>query len=267
VIGNDAENFSAGVNLGLALYAANLALWPLIEQTVELGQHTLQTLKYAPFPVVGAPSGLALGGGCEVLLHCDAVEAHAESYIGLVESAVGLLPAWGGSTQYLIRWLAHPDRPGGLTPAVSKAFETIALARVSKSAAEARDLLFLRPQDGIVMNRDRVLAVAKARALAMADGYRPTQRATNKLPGRAARIGLQLAVEAFRRLGKASAHDAIVARHLAEILTGGGTDPTETVTEDDLLALERRAIMALIRTSATLARMEHMLETGKPLRN
>ena len=122
VIGNDAENFSAGVNLGLALYAANLALWPLVEQTVELGQHTFQALKYAPFPVVGAPSGLALGGGCEVLLHCDAVEAHAESYIGLVELAVGLLPAWGGSTQYLIRWLTYPDRPGGLIPAVSQGF-------------------------------------------------------------------------------------------------------------------------------------------------
>jgi 3-hydroxyacyl-CoA dehydrogenase len=211
---------------------------------------------------------MAMGGGCELLLHCDAVEAHAESYVGLVEAAVGLVPAWGGSTQYLIRWLSHPDRPGGPIPAVTKAFETIALARVSKSAVEARDLLFLRPQDGIVMNRDRVLASAKARALAMAEeGYRPPPRPTVRLPGRAARVALKLAVEGFRRLGKASAHDALVARHLAEVLTGGDTDPTEAVTEDDLLALERRAVAALIRTPATLARMEHMLETGKPLRN
>ena len=268
VVGGDAEHFSAGVNLGLALYAANLAFWPLLEETVELGQRTFQALKYAPFPVVGAPSGMALGGGCELLLHCDAVEAHAESYVGLVEAAVGLVPAWGGSTRYLIRWLSHPDRPGGPIPAVTKAFETIALARVSKSAAEARDLLFLRPQDGIVMNRDRVLASAKARALAMADeGYRPPPPPTVRLPGRAARVALKLAIEGFRRLGKASAHDALVARHLAEVLTGGDTDPTEAVTEDDLLALERRAVAALIRTPATLARMEHMLETGKPLRN
>src|SRR4051794_5564622 len=267
VVGNDGEHFSAGVNLGLALYAANLALWPVLEETVALGQNVLRALKYAPFPVVGAPSGLALGGGCEVLLHCDAVEAHAESYIGLVESAVGLVPAWGGTTQYLVRWLTHPARPGGLVPAVTKAFETIALARVSRSAAEARDLLFLRPQDGIVMDRDRVLAAAKARAIAMVEGYRPPAPSSIRLPGRAARVALKLAVEGFRRLGKASAHDAVVARHLAEVLTGGDTDPTETVGEEELLALERRAIMALIRTPATLARMEHMLETGKPLRN
>jgi 3-hydroxyacyl-CoA dehydrogenase len=268
IIGGDAEHFSAGVNLGLALYAANLAAWTLLEETVELGQRTFQALKYAPFPIVGAPSGMALGGGCELLLHCDAIEAHAESYIGLVEAGVGLVPAWGGSTQYLIRWLSHPDRPGGPTPAVTKAFETIALARVSTSAAEARGLLFLRPGDGIVMNRDRVLASAKARALTMAEeGYRPPPRPTVRLPGRAARIALKLAIEGYRRLGKASAHDALVARYLAEILTGGDTDPTGEVGEDDLLALERSAVMVLIRTPATLARMEHMLETGKPLRN
>jgi 3-hydroxyacyl-CoA dehydrogenase len=268
VVGGDAEHFSAGVNLGLALYAANIAFWPLLEETVELGQRTFQAVRYAPFPVVGAPAGMALGGGCELLLHCAAVEAHAESYIGLVEAGVGLVPAWGGSTRYLIRWLEHPDRPGGPIPAVTKAFETIALARVSRSAAEARDLLFLRPGDGIVMNRDRVLAAAKARALAMAEaGYRPPPRPSVRLPGRAARVALKLVVEGYRRLGKASAHDALVARHLAEILTGGDTDPTRAVGEDELLALERRAVMALIRTPATLARMEHMLETGKPLRN
>ena len=117
------------------------------------------------------------------------------------------------------------------------------------------------------MDRDRALAAAKARAIAMVEGYRPPAPSSIRLPGRAARVALKLAVEGFRRLGKASAHDAVVARHLAEVLTGGDTDPTETVGEEELLALERRAIMALIRTPATLARMEHMLETGKPLRN
>jgi 3-hydroxyacyl-CoA dehydrogenase len=267
VIGNDAEQFSAGANLAQALYAANLALWPRLEEIVHLGQETLRALKYAPFPVVGAPSGLAVGGGCEVLLHCDAIEAHAESYIGLVETGVGLVPAWGGTTQYLLRWLAHPDRPGGAMPAVTRAFETIALAKVARSAAEARDLLFLRPRDGIVMHRDRVLAAAKDRAVALARDYRPPEPPTVKLPGCAGRIALKLAVEGFRRLGKATAHDAVVAQHLAEVLTGGDSDAREGVSEAKLLELERRALMALIRTPATLARMEHMLETGRPLRN
>jgi 3-hydroxyacyl-CoA dehydrogenase len=267
VIGNDADQFSAGANLGLALYAANLALWSRLEEIVRQGQAILQSLKYAPFPVVGAPSGLAVGGGCEVLLHCDAIEAHAESYVGLVEVGVGLIPAWGGTTQYLLRWLARPDRPGGAMPAVTKAFETIALAKVARSAAEARDLLFLRPSDGIVMHRDRVLAAAKARAIDLAQGYRPPEPPVVKLPGRAGRIALDLAVAGFRRLGRATAHDAVVARHLAEVLTGGDADVRAGVGEATLLELERRALMVLIRTPATLARMEHLLETGRPLRN
>jgi 3-hydroxyacyl-CoA dehydrogenase len=267
VIGNDADQFSAGANLGLALYAANLALWPRLEEIVRRGQEALRALKYAPFPVVGAPSGLAVGGGCEMLLHCDAVVAHAESYIGLVEVGVGLVPAWGGTTQYLLRWLAHPDRPGGPMPAVMKAFETIALAKVARSAAEARDLLFLRPDDEIVMHRDRVLAAAKDRAIALAQGYSPPLPPVVRLPGRAGRIALKLAIEGFRRLGRATAHDALVARHLAEVLTGGETDATAGMSEAALLDLERRAVLALLRTPATLARMEHLLATGKPLRN
>ena len=267
VIGNDADQFSAGANLGLALYAANLALWPRLEEIVRRGQEALRALKYAPFPVVGAPSGLAVGGGCEVLLHCDAVVAHAESYIGLVEAGVGLVPAWGGTTQYLLRWLAHPDRPGGPMPAVMKAFETIALAKVARSVAEARDLLFLRPEDEIVMHRDRVLAAAKDRAIALAQGYSPPSPPVVRLPGRAGRIALKLAIEGFRRLGRATAHDALVARHLAEVLTGGDTDATAGVGEPALVDLERRAVLALVRTPATLARMEHLLATGKPLRN
>ncbi|MGC2855556.1 3-hydroxyacyl-CoA dehydrogenase NAD-binding domain-containing protein [Novispirillum sp. DQ9] len=269
VIYNEGTNFSVGANIGLALFAANIAAWPEIEAMVAQGQDTYRALKAAPFPVVGAPSGMALGGGCEVLLHCDAVQAHAETYMGLVETGVGLVPAWGGCTALLTRWAANPKLPRGPMPPVAKAFETISVATVAKSAAEARDLLFLRPDDGITMNRDRLLADAKARALALAEaGYEPPAGVTVRLPGPSGQVALGMAVEGFRKLGKATPHDTVVAAALAEVLTGGAdADITVETTEEDLLALERAAFMRLMRHPASLARIEHMLTTGKPLRN
>jgi len=267
VIYNEGSNFSVGANVGLALFAANIAMWPAIENIIQLGQQTYKMLKYAPFPVVGAPSGMALGGGCEVLMHCSAVVAHAESYMGLVEVGVGVVPGWGGSKELLTRWVTNPKRPGGPTPAVSKVFETIGTAHVAKSAAEARDALFLRESDGIAMNRDRLLAEAKAKALALVEDYKPPEPQEISLPGETARVAMGLAVDGFARQGKATAHDVVVSEALAGVLSGDGTDITETVSEDRLLELERKAFMSLIRTPATLARIEHMLETGKPLRN
>jgi 3-hydroxyacyl-CoA dehydrogenase len=267
VVYNEGTNFSVGANIGLALYAANLAMWPMIEEMVATGQNAYKALKYAPFPVVSAPSGMALGGGCEILLHSDAVQAHAESYIGLVETGVGVVPAWGGCKEMVTRWVANPKRPGGPMPAVSQVFETIGLAKVSKSAAEAKDLGYLRESDGITMNRDRLLADAKARALELAEAYRPPRPVPVALPGEAARAALGLAIDDLARQGKATAHDRVVASRLAEVVSGGETDILEEIDEDTLLALERRAFMALIRTAPTLARIEHTLETGKPLRN
>ncbi len=267
VIYNDAENFSVGANIGLALFAANVALWPMIEGFVAEGQAAFKALKYAPFPSVGAPSGMALGGGCEVLLHCSTVQAHAETYMGLVETGVGLVPAWGGCGELLAHWSTAPGRPGGPMPPVMQSFETISLARVSRSAVEARDLLFLGAGDGITMNRERLLAEAKRRALELAEGYAPPPKPELHLPGATGRAALGLAIENAALAGKALPHDRRVAGALAEVLSGGETDMTETVTEDALMALERRAFMALIREPATLARIEHMLETGKPLRN
>lgn len=267
VIHNEGTNFSAGANLGLALFAANIAAWADIENMVKLGQEAYMALKYAPFPVVGAPSGMALGGGCEVLLHCDAVEAHAETYMGLVEVGVGLVPAWGGCKEMLQRFTAMEGIPGGPMPPVIKSFETISMATVAKSAAQAKDHRYLRPQDGIVMNRDRVLAAAKTRALAMAANYRAPESPELSLPGPTAHAAMRMAVDNFRKLGKATAHDEVVADGLARVLSGGDTDMTETLGEDDVLALEREAFMHLVRNPATLARMEHTLETGKPLRN
>jgi len=267
VIYNEGENFSVGANLGLVLFAANIAAWGEIEDSVRKGQETYKALKYAPFPVVGAPSGMALGGGCEVLLHCDAIEAHAESYIGLVEVGVGLIPAWGGCTEMLARWAANPRLPRGPMPAVSKVFETVSVATVAKSAAEAKALGFLRPADGITMNRERLLAAAKARALDLVTGYAPPEPPEFRLPGRSGLSALRLAMDAFRQQGKATAHDLVVADALATVLSGGASDVTEVLGEDDLLALERAAFMRLVREPATLARIEQMLETGRPLRN
>jgi len=267
VIYNEGSNFSAGANLGLALFAVAMGAWGEIEKLVAAGQQAYKALKYAPFPVVAAPFGVAVGGGCEILLHSDAIQAHAECYTGLVECGVGLVPAWGGCGEMLDRWRSNPLAPHGPMPAVAKVFETVSVATVSKSAAQARELGFLRPADGITMNRDRLLADAKARALALAQGYAPPARPEFHLPGRTGRAALDLAVASFRAQGLATDYDTIVAGHLAKVLTGGDTDMLDALTEDDMLRLEREAFMDLVRDGRTQARIKQMLETGKPLRN
>jgi 3-hydroxyacyl-CoA dehydrogenase len=267
VVHNEADNFSLGANVGLALFAANIALWPFIEEGEASGQKILKEMKYAPYPTVSAPSGMALGGGCEILLHTASVQAHAESYIGLVEVGVGLVPGWGGCTEMTMRAYTNKRGPQGPIAPIAGIFETIGLAKVSKSAEEARDLMYLRPSDGITMNRDRLLADAKARALALAKDYQPPKPVTLRLPGPTGAAAIGLSLEDLHRQGKASDHDLTVAGKLAEVLSGGDTDITEETGEDQLLALERKAFQALIRTDKTLARIEHTLETGKPLRN
>jgi len=267
VIHNEADNFSVGANIGLLLIAAKLRLWFVVRWMVGKGQKTYMALKYAPFPVVGAPSGMALGGGCEVLLHCDAIQAHAETYSGLVEVGVGVIPGWGGCKEMLQRGFAEPRRAGGPMPPIVKAFETIGLASVARSAQEARDLLILRPGDGITMNRDRLLADAKARALALVADYAPPEAVEIALPGESAAIALGMAIDGFRKTGKATPHDAVVGKLLAGVLSGGKTDIADPLGEDDLLALERSAFVALARNPASIARIGHMLKTGKPLRN
>ena len=268
VVYNEGGNFSAGANLGLALFAANIAAWAEIEQTIAGGQEAYKALKYAPFPVVSAPSGLALGGGCEILLHSSAVQAHAESYIGLVECGVGVVPGWGGCKEMLARWSASGKLPRGPMPPVAKVFETVSMATVAKSAAEGKELLFLRPSDGITMNRDRLLADAKAKALSLVEGYKPPTPPEFVLPGPSAKAGLDLVVDSFHRRGIATAHDVVVAGALAEVLSGGDkADVSRTLSEDDILELERSRFLRLLRTPATLARIESVLETGKPLRN
>ena len=265
VIYNEGRNFSVGANLGLLLFAANIAAWGELEKQVEVGQKAYHALKYAPFPVVAAPSGMALGGGCEILLHSDAIQAHAETYAGLVEVGVGVIPGWGGCTQMLARW--QPNLPGGPLPAAAKVFELVSTAATSKSAADARAMGILRKQDGITMNIERLLADAKAKALSLVDGYQPPVPPALLLPGESGKLALDSAVESFRKVGKATPHDVTVCSHLASVLTGGEAEPWVPVTEEDVMMLERQHFLVLMRDPNTLARIEYMLETGKPLRN
>ena len=210
---------------------------------------------------------MALGGGCEILLHCDAIQAHAESYIGLVECGVGLVPGWGGCGEMLRRWRDAAAMPKGPMPAVAKVFETVSTATVSRSAAQAKELLFQAPRDGITMNRDRLLADAKAKALELVNGYTPPSPPEYRLPGASGRTGLAMAAEGFRKRGLATDYDLVVSDSLGEVLTGGDKDYVDVVSEADLLTLERKAFMERVRDPRTIARIEHMLETGKPLRN
>jgi len=267
VVYNEGSNFSAGANLGLALFALNIAAWGEVEKLVRGGQQAYKALKYAPFPVVAAPFGMALGGGCEIVLNADAVQAHAETYIGLVECGVGLIPGWGGCGELIQRLSESPRLPKGPMPAVAKAFETISTATVAKSAAQAQEIGFLRPTDGITMNRDRLLADAKARALAMVEGYTPPEPPVFRLPGAGGRAALDLAVQDFAAKGLATPYDTVVAGKLAHVLTGGDADLSDGVSEADLLALEVEQFMTLVRDVRTVARIETMLATGKPLRN
>jgi 3-hydroxyacyl-CoA dehydrogenase len=260
-------NFSQGANIGLVQFAANIRMWGQIEKNIKYGQEVYRALRYAPFPVVAAPVGLALGGGCELLLHSDYVQAYAETYCGLVEVGVGLIPGWGGCATMLSRWQHAKDMPKGPMPAVAKVFETISTAAVAKSAADAKELLFLRPTDGITMNRYRLLADAKAKALERAAGYKPPEPSTVKLPGPAGRIGLKMVVEGFHKRGIATNHDVTVADHLAVVLTGGNTDIIDEVSETQIMDLEREEFMKLVRTKESLARIKSIIDTGKPLRN
>ncbi|MGU3314319.1 3-hydroxyacyl-CoA dehydrogenase NAD-binding domain-containing protein [Sphingomonas sp. M6A6_1c] len=267
VIYNEGSNFSAGANLGMAMFAVAAGMWGEIEKLIAGGQQALKALKYAPFPVVSAPAGMALGGGCEVLLHSDAVQAHAESYVGLVECGVGLLPGWGGNGEMLDRFAKAPMMPRGPMPAVAKAFETISTAQVSKSAALAKEMMFLRPDDGITMNRDRLLADAKAKALSLVESYAAPEKPTFRLPGESGRGGIAGVVDGFRKKGLATEYDEIVSGRLAMVLTGGDADLVDIVQEDDLLTLEREGFMAAVKDPRTQARVQQMLTTGKPLRN
>ena len=267
VIYNEAENFSVGANLMHLMTAINRQAWHDIEVMITEGQETFRALKYAPFPVIGAPSGLALGGGCEILLHCDAIEAHSELYMGLVEAGVGLIPGWGGCKEYLHRCLHKTKNTMGPMPAIIKGFKTIAMAEVSRSAVEAQERLFLSQTDGITPNRQRLLNNAKVKALVMIEDYQPPKAPVFVLPGPSARVTLDIALRGFQLVGKASDYDVVIGHQLAQVISGDDCDMTESVDEKQLLNLELKGFMSLVKQTQTQSRLEHMLSVGKPLRN
>ncbi|MGE0361793.1 MAG: 3-hydroxyacyl-CoA dehydrogenase NAD-binding domain-containing protein [Vicinamibacterales bacterium] len=269
VVGSEAANFSAGANLMLVLLEAQEGNWDELDQMVRGFQQAMLALRYSDVPVVVAPAGLALGGGCEVALHADRVQAAGETYMGLVEVGVGLIPAGGGTKEMTARAMARV--PAGADPlaCVQAAFETVALAKVSASGPDAVRLGYLAPTDGFTMNRDRLIADAKATALSRAEaGYRPPPpRTAIPVGGESLAAALKLGVHLAWRAGGASDHDALIGRTLATLVAGGDVAHRTTITEQHFLDLEREAFLKLLGEPKTLARIQHTLATGKPLRN
>ena len=271
VVGNEGRNFCVGANIGEIVRAAQNGALDQVGERVEAFQGLLMGFRFAPKPVVAAPHGQTLGGGLEVCLHADRVVAAGETYMGLVEAGVGLIPA-GGGTKELARRLV--SRPLGVTPDatplpfVQKAFETIVMARTSSSALEAQKMGFLDEDDRIVMNADHLLSAARREVLDLADGYAPPERANNVYAaGKSARAALEVQVKTLQWGGYASEYDGVVAGHAARVLTGGDLSLPQWVTEEYLLGLERKAFLDLLKNEETQERIAHMLETGKPLRN
>ena len=270
VVGNDAPNFSAGANLMLLLLEAQEGNWDEIDLMIRAFQGSTQALRYADVPVIVAPAGLTLGGGCEIALHGDRIQAAAESYIGLVEVGVGLIPGGGGTKEMLARAVEGlPATHADPLPFVQRVFETIGFATVSTSAAHARRLGFLDEADRVTMNRERLIADAKDYALErVREGYqRPAPRMAIPVGGDSVLSALKLGVHLAWRGGRISDHDAVVGRVLAQVLAGGALPYQTTVSEQYLLDLEREAFLKLCGERKTLERIQHTLKTGKPLRN
>jgi 3-hydroxyacyl-CoA dehydrogenase len=268
VIGNEGTHFSAGANLMLLLLEAQEENWEDLELILRQFQGAVMSLKYSAVPVTVAPFSLTLGGGCEIALHGDRVQAAAETYMGLSEVGVGLIPAGGGTKELLVRAMDACPEDADPLPFVQRAFETIGFARVSTSAADARRLGYLRDVDGVTMNRDRLVADAKARVLARANEYvAPQPRKAIRVGGESVLAALKLGVHLASRAGRISDHDALIGRKLAHILAGGDLPHAALVTEQQLLDLEREAFLSLCGERRTQERIAHTLKTGKPLRN
>jgi len=271
VIANQARNFCVGANLGEVGMAAYQGQHDQVVAAVQALQGVLMGLRYAPRPVVVAPHGQTLGGGAEIVLHADRVVAALETYIGLVEVGVGIVPAGGGCKELLRRVVAPavraaPDAPA--LPFVQRVFETVGLAKVATSAVEAQELGFLEEHDVIVLNAEHQLAAAKREVLDLADAYRPPAReASVYAAGLPVLAALELGVQTLQWAGQASEHDGVVARHLARVLCGGELSLGQWVTEQHILDLERDAFLALLREPKTMERIQGFLMTGKVVRN
>tara|TARA_Y100001968_G_scaffold173965_2_gene159390 strand:+ start:1448 stop:3787 length:2340 start_codon:yes stop_codon:yes gene_type:complete len=269
VISGDGVNFSAGANLNLILNAADRKEWDLIDRMTKTMQDTFQSLRFAPFPVVAAPFGFVLGGGYEICGSCDRIIAGAESYIGLVEVGMGIIPGAGGNLRMLnnVSDNVKTMMPGSF-PVVQKVFETVGFGRVATSAKEAKKLSYLRKDDRFVMNRLDLLYEAKQEVLKMSDKYSAPEIREFKLPGASGRLVVDSTIKGFVKSKKISEHDAVVGKKLAYVLTGGDKGgPFSPVDEQYLLDIEREAFISLCGEEKTIERIQYFLKTGKPLRN
>jgi len=271
VVANQARNFCVGANLGEIGMAAYQGLYDQVEGAAKSFQDMLMGLRFAPRPVVAAPHGQTLGGGAEIVLHADRVVAALETYVGLVEVGVGIVPAGGGCKELLRRIVAPavraaPDAPA--LPFVQRVFETIGLAKVATSAVEARELGFLEEHDVVVLNAGHQLAAAKGEVLDLADAYTPPAReASVYAAGLPVLAALEMGVQTLQWAGQASEHDGVVARQLARVLCGGELSLGQWVSEQHILDLEREAFLALLKEPRTMERVQGFLMTGKVIRN
>lgn len=269
VVGNQGENFSAGANLMMLLLAAQEEEWEEIDAMIRAFQRANMRLRYSSKPVVVAPFGLTLGGGCEIALHADHVQAAAETYMGLVEVGVGLLPAGGGTKEMTLRAMETAQKTPDADPLVflKKVFELIGMGKVSTSAQEARQFGFLRPSDGISMNSDRLIADAKKQVLHLAESYVQPQPRECLAVGEAGLAAFKVALHMMKRGGYISEHDELIGRKIAKILCGGELNHQTYVSEQYLLDLEREGFLSLCGERKTQERIAYMLKNGKPLRN
>ncbi len=269
VIGNEGENFSAGANLAMLFMFAGDQEFDEINLMVAQFQNTMKRAKFSSIPVVSAPAGLTLGGGCELSLHCDAIQAHAETYIGLVEVGVGLIPGGGGTKELTLRMADSLVAGDAALNRLQEAFMNMATAKVATSAEEARGMNILRPQDGITLNRKRLLTDAKAKVLELHEaGYtQPVERTDIKVHGRVGLALFEAGINGMLLGNYISEHDAKIAKKLGWIMCGGDLTYPQNVSEQYLLDLERQMFVELTAEPKTLERIHSILFKGKPLRN
>jgi 3-hydroxyacyl-CoA dehydrogenase len=271
VIGNGGRNFSVGANLGEIAHAAQNGMLDEVGNSVDAFQNLVMGFRFAAKPVVAAPHGQTLGGGLEVCLHSDRVAAAGETYMGLVEAGVGLIPAGGGTKEMARRIVSRPlaiSPDATPLPFVQKTFETIAMAKTTASALEAKEMGFLDEDDRVVMNADHVLFAAKREVLDLADGYVPPEHAKNVYAaGKTVRAALEVAVKTLQWGRYASSYDGVIAGQIARVLTGGDLSLPQWVPEEYVLRLEKEAFLDLLKNEKTHERIGAMLKTGKPLRN
>jgi 3-hydroxyacyl-CoA dehydrogenase len=270
VIANEGANFSAGANVGMIFMLAIEQEYDELDMAIRLFQNSMMRVRYSSIPVVIAPHGLSLGGGCEINLHADKICAAAETYIGLVEMGVGLIPGGGGTKEFALRAGddLHEDEPETIT--LKNRFFSIATAKVATSAQEGFDMGILRKgQDEIVMNTGRRIAAAKKSVIELYDqGYTmPVQRKDVKVLGKAGLGAIYAGINAMWRGGYASEHDKLIATKLAYVLCGGDLSEQSLVSEQYLLDLEREAFLSLCGEKKTLERIQSVLKSGRPIRN